>query len=175
MARHFLYISLLMLCGLSNTTHAESSVTFTLPSGASIRIVEDAFANARFKTEGCDGRQPKCLINGHVPFGTDFDLPKTYVKRIEARFRGTTYLLNSTDMYNAWGSRPLQYFGAVRYFGGKCTSTKDCQFRGLFSDGAGTFVAEWRIVEGKAIRTVLTDTNDIVHLFMEHIDPPEYE
>ena len=45
----------------------------------------------------------------------------------------------------------------------------------MFSDAAGSFVAEWQIVNGISTRTVLTSSNDVVHLLMEHIDPPEYE
>jgi hypothetical protein len=78
-------------------------------------------------------------------------------------------------MYNAWGSRPLEHKGTVRYFGGKCFDAHNCQFRGLFSDAAGSFVAEWRIVSDQATRTVLTDSNDVMHLFIANIDPPEYE
>ena len=52
---------------------------------------------------------------------------------------------------------------------------KNCQFRGLFSDAAGSFVAEWLIVDGLAIRTVLTSNNDVVNLFKKNIDPPEFD
>jgi hypothetical protein len=77
-------------------------------------------------------------------------------------------------MYDAWGGRPLEYKGTIRYFGGKCSDQKNCQFRGIFSDGAGSFVAEWRIVGGVPTRTVLSGSDDIVHLFMKNIDPPEF-
>jgi hypothetical protein len=78
-------------------------------------------------------------------------------------------------MYDAWGSRPLEIKGVIRYFGGNCRDEKNCQFRGLFSDAAGSFVAEWFIVDGRPMRTVLTDTNDIVNFFSKNIDPPVFE
>ena len=102
-------------------------------------------------------------------------LPRTYLKSISVSYRNKSYSLDASDMYDAWNGRPLEYKGTVRYFGGKCFSTKDCQFRGLFSDGASSFVAEWRVVNGKPIRTVLTSSGDVVNLFMKNIDPPEYE
>jgi hypothetical protein len=89
-------------------------------------------------------------------------------------FQGKTYSLSSVGMYNAWGARPLEIRGAVRYFGGKCFDSRNCQFRGLFSDAAGSFVAEWRVVNGVSTRTVLTSSNDVVNLFIKHIDPPEF-
>lgn len=78
-------------------------------------------------------------------------------------------------MYNAWGNRPVEYPGVVRYFGGKCFDKKNCQFRGLFSDAAGTFVAEWLIVDGHSTRTVLTSSSDVVVLFTENIDPADFD
>jgi hypothetical protein len=78
-------------------------------------------------------------------------------------------------MYNAWGVRDLVEKGGIRYFGGMCVDINNCQFRGLFSDAAGSFVAEWKVVGGESIRTVLTNSSDVIDLFLKHIDPPEYE
>lgn len=86
-----------------------------------------------------------------------------------------SYSLDVSDMYDAWGRRPLEHAGIIRYFGGKCFDNKNCLLRGLFSDAAGSFVAEWQIVDGLPIRSVLSSSQDIVHLFMEHIDPPEFD
>jgi hypothetical protein len=102
-------------------------------------------------------------------------MPKTYVKGITISFQGKSNALNVSDMYDAWGNRPLEYPGTIRYFGGKCVDERNCQRRGIFSDGAGAFVAEWLIVDGRVFRTVLTGSNDVVDLFIKHIDPPEFE
>lgn len=150
------------------------NIEFTLPSGVRIEITETPFDQAPFKVSGCNGNSSVCIINDHIPFGTDSTLPKTYTKSIVASYQGKSYSLNSSDMYNAWGTRPLELKG-IRYFGGKCFDVMNCKFRGLFSDAAGSFVAEWMIVNGTPIRTVLTDSNDVVDLFIRHIDPPEFE
>jgi len=154
---------------------ADKTSTFTLPSGVKVTIVEVPFEKSLFKIEGCSDRDSVCRINGHAPFGVAFGLPKTYVKSITVSFKGRSNSLDASDMYNAWGSRPLEHPGSIRYFGGKCFDNGNCQLRGLFSDGAGTFVAEWAIVNGLSIRTVLTGSDDVVNLFMKNIDPPEYE
>jgi hypothetical protein len=154
---------------------ADTTSTFTLPSGVEVKIIEAPFQKALFKVEGCSEGDLVCRINSHAPAGIAFGLPKTYVKSITVSFQGRSYSLDVSDMYNAWGSRPLEHEGKIRYFGGKCFNSKNCQFRGLFSDAAGTFVAEWRIVNELPIRTVLTDSDDVVNLFTRNIDPPEYE
>jgi hypothetical protein len=154
---------------------ADTTSTFTLPSGVEVKIVEATFQKSLFKVEGCSDRDSVCRINGHVPVGSAFGLPKTYVKSITISFQGRSYSLDVSDMYDAWGSRPLEYRGKIRYFGGKCFDSKNCQFRGIFSDAAGAFVAEWRVVNEMPIRTVLTGSDDVMNLFMRNIDPPEYE
>jgi len=165
----------LLLAVVSAPALADTEIAFTLPSGVKVKIIEATFDKTLFKVLGCTESSPLCFINGHLPFGVAFGLPETYVKSISVSYRNQSYLLDVSDMYNAWNGRPLEYKGSIRYFGGRCFNTKDCQFRGLFSDGAGSFVAEWRIVNGMPIRTVLTDSDDIISLFMKNIDPPEYD
>jgi hypothetical protein len=158
-----------------STVPAETQAEFALPSGVQVRIVEATFDASRFKIEGCVPGGAVCRINGRVPFGVAVGLPRTYVKHITVTFRGQSYMLDSSDMYDAWGSRPLEHKGVVRYFGGRCEEAGLCHLRGIFSDGVGSFVAEWRVVNGTAIRTVLTDSIDVVHLFTKNIDPLSFE
>jgi hypothetical protein len=155
----------------------ETAAAFTLPSGVQVRIVEAPFESARFKVSGCSAGAHRCLINGRVPFGSANGLPRTYVKSITISFKGGSYQLDSSQMFNAWGNRPLAYEPphAVRYFGGKCFDSANCQFRGVFSDAGGSFVAEWVIVGGAPVRTILTDRNDVVGFIMDNIDPPEFD
>jgi hypothetical protein len=153
----------------------DAASTFSLPSGVRVTIVEFPFGTDSFRVSGCGSDVQPCLINGRIPFGIAYGLPKTYVKSITVAYRNKSYLLNSSDMFNAWGNRPLAVKGAIRYFGGGCVDSKNCQFRGIFSDGAGTFVAEWRIVDGTEFRDILTDSSDVVDLFMHDIDPPQTE
>jgi hypothetical protein len=164
----------LTLAAISTLALADTEAAFTLPSGVNIKIVEAPFDKKSFNVSGCTDTGDVCLINGRIPLGAASSLPKTYVKSIEVSYRKQSYLLDVSDMYDAWGGRPLEYKGTIRYFGGKCSDQKNCQFRGIFSDGAGSFVAEWRIVGGVPTRTVLSGSDDIVHLFMKNIDPPEF-
>jgi hypothetical protein len=172
--------------GASVLFAADSTVAFTLPSGVAIRIVEAPFDSAAHTIKGCGVgplANPKavvtCLIDGKPVFGSDSQLPQTYLKSITATFRGQSYALDVSEMYNAWGARRFQTtvkgVGTVRYFGGRCQDGFNCVLRGLFSDAAGSYVAEWQIIGGVPVRTVLTDSNDIVGQFIQHIDPPEFD
>lgn len=163
-----------ILAMTSASVLADTVARFTLPSKVNVRIIEAPFEKKLFKISGCTETSETCLINGHIPAGLPFGLPTTFVKSISISYKNQSYLLDVSDMYNAWNGRPLEHKGIIRYFGGKCFDTKNCQFRGVFSDAAGSFVAEWQIVDGVSTRTVLSDSDDIVHLFMKNIDPPEF-
>lgn len=179
--RNNVFALVMILCApviseaLQAADRTDGVTRLALPSGVVVEIVEAAFADATFKVVGCKGEGGPCLINGLVPFGSDYGIPRTYVKSIKTTYGGRSHLLDVSGMYNAWGKRPLEYKGTIRYFGGSCSDRDNCHFRGLFSDGAGAFVAEWHVVDGMASRTVLTDSSDIIELFRRNIDPPDFE
>lgn len=147
---------------------------FVLPSKVHVAIVEADFSARDFEVLGCGESSGSCLIDSKVPFGVVDEVPRRYVAKLEVSYEGRTYVLDSSDMYDAWNGRALS-IGGVRYFGGSCDDERNCRFRGVFSDGAASFAAEWRIVSGRPFRTLLSDSDDIVGLFLEHIDPPQYE
>ncbi|MDR1934664.1 MAG: hypothetical protein LBS49_03625 [Candidatus Accumulibacter sp.] len=167
------------LWSLLTPAQAEQTASFVLPSGVAVEIVEDVFDRSLFEVEvsGSDAGYV-LLINGQMPFGSDLSLPFSYVKHIRVTHRGKTYELDVSNMYNAWGNRhqSTEKYG-VRYFGGKCVEDGDgrkyCRFRGLFSDAAGAYVAEWRIYNGVSQRTILSDNCDVMYFVSEHIDPEE--
>ncbi len=169
------FVFVLLTVGFMAEAFADHLVNFTLRSGVAVELDERTFVASQFKVEGCKQHEQKCLINGSTPFGVAWGLPKTYVKSIKVTFQNKTYSLNSADMYNAWGTRPFEIPGVVRYFGGKCFDSQNCQFRGLFSDAGGAFVAGWRIVKRRTSQTIVTYSSDVTNLFIKHIDPPEFE
>lgn len=169
------HVAVILSLLFSTSVVADKASTFTLPSDVDVTIIESVFQESKFDVEGCSVKSLVCRINGRIPYGTAFGLPKTYVESIMISFQGASYALDVTDMYNAWGNRPLEYHAGVRYFGGKCFDKKNCHFRGVFSDAAGSFVAEWLIVDELVMRTVLTSSSDVVSLFIKNIDPPEFD
>jgi len=114
------------------------------------------------------------LPNGNIVFGS-VSSPKTYLSKIIFSVKNKEYKLESKYMYNAWGRRPLEIAGVIKYFDAHCYNSENCTIRGIFSDAAGSFVAEWKVINGKAIRTVITNSGDIVNNFIKDISPPVYE
>ncbi len=133
-----------------------------------VRIVEAPFAESKLKYS----ESSPCLVDGQIPFGTDCGIPSTYVKSLTVVVNGKSLKLDTSQMFNAWGTRHLTMHEGklVRYFGGSCLDKDICVFRGLFSDGAGTFVAEWRVFQGATTRTVITSDEEIVFPFTDNLD-----
>lgn len=154
-----------LLFASASAVGADSVASFKLASGHKVTIIEAPFAESGLKYS----ESAPCLVNGHIPFGTDCSIPTTYVKRISIVIRGQTFQLESSHMFNAWGMRHLTTYKGkpVTYFIGTCPSKKHCIFRGLFSDGAGSFVAEWQVFQGATTRTVLSSDDEIINLFMK--------
>jgi hypothetical protein len=123
-------------------------------NGISISIVEGVFDSNKHNIETYANSNVIVSIDGNEPFGTSFELPKTYVKRILATYQRETYNLESSDMYNAWGNR-LKYAPSSIYFWGECADKYNCTFRGLFADAGAAFSAEWKIINGKSVRTII--------------------
>jgi hypothetical protein len=147
----------------------DATKSFTLPSGVSIQIIETPFVSKGHDIKGCTGDFDLCIIDGRIPYGSFIDLPHTRLKSMIAVYRGKRYSLDTSQMFNAWGRRPLTD-GDTRYFGGGCYDEDNCLFRGLFSDGAGTFVAEWRVRNGVSERTILTRSTDVMNVVRNNID-----
>ena len=160
---------------LSTSVFADGVKVFVLKDGIKISILEVPFDPSSHIVENCDKSQIPCLIDGHFPYGTAFDMPRSQLEELTLSIGNASYKLDTTGMYNAWGKRPLEYKGSIRYLGAHCYNERSCTLRGVFSDAAGSYVAEWKIINGKPHRTVLSSSEDIMYLFMKNIDPPFYE
>jgi len=170
-----LKIFAIILTMLSTAAVASEVKVYELKGGITVSIEEAPFNPKNHTLENCEDPTTPCKIDGLFPYGTAFDLPKTYLKEMSLMIGGEKYSLDVTGMYDAWGNRPLEYEGSVRYLGAHCYDKHYCTLRGLFSDAAGSFVAEWKVINGESIRTILTSSDDVVNLFIENIDPPYYE
>lgn len=98
---------------------------------------------------------------------------KSIVAYVEIKGHQKKYLLPSQGMFDAWGGgRDENINTKYREFGATCYDENNCVLRGVFGDGAETFVAQWEISDGHVERTVFTAVSDVVDLFRSHIDPP---
>jgi len=149
---------------------------YDLGNGVLLELLEVPFVKENHKISPCSySKESVCLIDDQIAFGIAGNMPKKEFEYIKLNVDGKEYRLDSSGMFDAWGSRPLKYDDDTVYFVAVCHDADNCTARGLFSDAAGSFVAEWQIQSGAAQRTVLTYEDDIVNLFIQHIHPPVYD
>lgn len=95
-----------------------------------------------------------CLIDGQPFYGMDHDddPPKNELKKLTLVINGVHTQLDVSQMYNP-NYENLIYKNRfrIRKYGIVYELT------GWFSDGAGTYLVRWRIINGKSIRTAILD------------------
>ncbi|MFV0481009.1 MAG: hypothetical protein ACK5LP_03395 [Campylobacteraceae bacterium] len=157
---------------------AEVKTEITLSKGEKLVIVEEDFDAVRFNIKNCKSGEADiiCTINNRLPFGTDGDIPKTYLKSLSVIFGDKTFNLDTSNMYNAWNDRHL-FASANNYFGVVCYESEEiyCVFRGVFGDAAGSYTAEWIASNDKVTRTILTNQIDVINFMMNNLEAPEFE
>ena len=88
------------------------------------------------------------LIDGKPVFGTDWGLPRNQLVQAELTIGPKTIPLDVSCMYNV--TPTPQDFTLEKVEGG-------ILIRGHFSDGAGSYEAEWFVVENSSVRTRLAN------------------
>jgi hypothetical protein len=170
-----LLFSFLFLFSQASDVYSEELKTvLQFENSIRVTLVEKKFNPEQAKIERCQNDMVICLINGGIPFGTAGSMPKTYLDKLNLEIGDKSYDLETSNMYNAWGEKPKEISGVIKYMAVHCYSPKTCTLRGIFSDAAGSFVAEWIISNGIPLRTILSNSKDIVNLFIKKISPPVF-
>jgi len=103
------------------------------------------------------------LIDNKIVFGTDGEMPKYYLKSAEISIKGQVIKLETQSIYNPWfRAKPNKN----RY--GMILDGTRLKVRGLFSDGAGSFGAEWLVLGEGSVRTILTYDEQILFEYLKY-------
>ena len=144
--------------------------TISLNPDTELHFVDYHYSESEM--EKCKQDFSSCFRNGLPAFGTT-SFPKTHLTELRLRYENIEYKLETLNMYNSGRNKKLTESG-LQYFHASCFNIKNCLVRGLFSDAAGSYVAEWTIVDGIALRSILTFQRDVIRQFMKDIRPPAY-
>jgi hypothetical protein len=96
-----------------------------------------------------------CLIDNKPVFGADMGMPKTMLNKAIVQVGAKVIPLDVTCMFNPWFKKPSKGQFEINMIEGGFA------VRGFFSDGAGSYVAEWEIISGVSVRTILTSDETI--------------
>lgn len=100
-------------------------------------------------------------LNNRIIFGTDGEIPTSGLTKATLKIRETIHQLKIDDMYNLWFMEVNERFFNIKKEGNQFRLT------GIFSDGAGTYAAEWLIIENSNIRTLLTANEEEIIEILE--------
>ena len=134
-----------------------------------IKVIEKPFDPSQHKIEMCTGSDFPCKIDGIFPYGTAFALPSVQLTELIVTINNHSISLNTSGMYDAWGNREIENEGH-KYLSVKQIEKDTYSVKGIFSDGAGTFVAEWKITNNKSQRILISADESLMYPFMEKID-----
>jgi hypothetical protein len=131
---------------------APLQATIELGRGLTLRMSASPFDPKGHVIERCrhDGDNPVCLIDGKPVFGTDGEMPRSRLDKAAVEVAGRKVDLDTSCMYNPWVAKPEKssYSASPAEDGYLVT--------GSFSGGAGSYFAQWLIVIGGSVRTVIT-------------------
>jgi len=127
-----------------------NSYTISLREDMSLRMTVVLFEPKKHKITKCQilDWSGICLIDGNPVFGADWGLPRNQLVQAELRIGVITINLDVSCMYNVYPAPPDFHFEKVE--GGYL-------IKGHFSDGAGSYEAEWFVIENTSVRTRLAN------------------
>jgi hypothetical protein len=127
-------------------------------SGIRVDLKAAPFVPAKHRVQRCSIGAAKvvCLIDGRPVFGTDGELPDTMLSRATVTLDTRRIGLDVSSMYQPrLGDHTVT---AER-------SESGCIVRACLSDGAGAYVAEWRVVAGVPMRTILSGDEKLIAVY----------
>jgi hypothetical protein len=139
-----MFLSLNLFCQIEETTVDLNDTVF-------LNLYRVRFDSTGRKFEYYDSKYP-FSIDGIPIFGTDGEMPKYQLIKATLSMGNILYDLQIDNMYNPWfGDTPNNNLFKLTIDG------TQIHLRGFFSDGAGSYAAEWLMIGRSSIRTILTN------------------
>ena len=154
------YLTILFLVfNLTNCLSQTITTTFNVNDSIKLTLTRSDFIPDKNQIE-LNEENVVIGINGRPVFGSDGETPKFVLTNAILKLNNTSYNLQTDDMYNPWfGSLPIERAFIIK------TNGPYFYLRSYFSDGAGTYAAEWLFQGKSCIRTILTNDDWIFEYF----------
>ncbi|MEX2234111.1 MAG: hypothetical protein WD824_18235 [Cyclobacteriaceae bacterium] len=156
--KHLFTVALLTFVGQS---YGQQEVKINLADNVTLTLLQEKFDQKGKDVEFTDDKYVISIDKKPV-FGTDGEMPRTFLKKATLAIGTRVYDLQVDGMYNAW----LDGYFTDKIFKLKKEGLK-YKVTGGLSDGAGSYGVEWVAVGKGSIRTILTDDESIRFEYME--------
>jgi len=158
MHRPSLFFLLVTMLIVTCQSHAETAEVIIKGVG-SIKVYVEKFVPEKHNIKSCGDY--KCLIDGNPFFGSDGKIPSEKITKIVFSHQNGTTNLDVSAMYNPnISSDNIKSRISVDHYWGQFYKVT-----GRFSDGAGTYIAQWIVTTDGSIRTHISDIETIYELF----------
>lgn len=126
--------------------------------GITLTITVDPFDSKQHAMKKCGDYI--CLIDGKLFYGSDGTIPKRVVSRLMFEKKGKQITLDVSSMYNPIVNNDniKTSISVLPYWGDNYKVT------GYFSDGAGAYVCQWIVMADGAIRTHISNFEELADL-----------
>ncbi len=151
----------LLIYSSADSAKEFNPVTLDLNSGVKLHMKMERFTPKEHEIKYCKPAFPAdnwrgiCLIDKKPVFGTDWEMPMFILKEAYVEIKRKKIPLDASCMYNPWFTQ----FPDVKKFSVENTEG-GFLINGVFSDGAGTYEAQWLNIEGASVRTKLRYLNE---------------
>jgi hypothetical protein len=153
-------LSIMSLIIAVQTFGQHKEVKLKLTENVVLTLVKDTFDPKGKNVEMSDN--VVISIDHKLVFGTDGEVPRTYLKKATLTIGTKSYDLQVDGMYDPW----LEDYFNEKVFSLNSEGPK-YRIRGIFSDGAGSYAAEWVVYGQGSIRTILTDDEKLLFEYMD--------
>lgn len=151
-------ITLLILIGQSYDQ--QKQVKVRLAENITLTLIKDNFDPKGKQIEISE--KVIISIDNNLVFGTDGEMPRTYLKKAILKIDTKDFELQIDGMYNPWHED---------FFNDKAFKLKkegeQYKIIGRFSDGAGYYGAEWTVFGQGCTRTILTNEEKLLFEYLE--------
>jgi len=150
MLKQFIILISIISTGASYAA-GEKSASMTVKDVGSLHFITATFKPDKHKIKYCGDYL--CIIDSSLFFGSDGKKPTTITKHFYFKFKDIKVNLNVKGMFDT-GITPeniSQRISVSHYWG------DFYKVAGHFSDGAGSYIAQWIVSKDGSIRTHLSD------------------
>lgn len=149
-----LIVYLISACASTSASQFTSSYT----AGINITAEVSSFVSDSRELGYCGDYL--CLISGAPFWGSDGKIPHSKLSKLVVTIGAERISLDTQGMYNPVLTQDTMSERIdVNHSWGDVYRVK-----GVFSDGAGSYIAEWLIIKGKTLRTFIGDRESIADL-----------
>jgi hypothetical protein len=133
----------------SRAAESGSTASFELTKDVTLTLQTSSFIPSKHKIRKVRGH---VIIDGHQVEGVDGTIPTTQLDEAYLTIRGRKIALDTSCLYNPGTAPSKESFSATWWEDEPQKDREVLTITGRFSDGAGGYKVQWRIVDDTSLR-----------------------